>query len=174
MEGKRPATAEEVKALANPLRLRVLRLCWGVALTNKELAEHLGRDPGTILHHVRVLVRNGFLSADPVRRGARGALERPYRASGKSWQLEMANESGTLAMVDAFRAELAESLPRDLLMLSRLGPRLRARDVRDLRERLEALVAEFKERDDPAGIPVGILVGLHRRRKPRAARGRKG
>jgi len=35
---KRQATAAEAKALANPLRLRILRLCLDEALTNKELA----------------------------------------------------------------------------------------------------------------------------------------
>ena len=74
---RRPATIEEARALSNPLRLRILRLCLDRALTNKELAGRLGRDPGTILHHVRVLVETGFLAPTTERRGARGSTERP-------------------------------------------------------------------------------------------------
>ncbi|HEV8373300.1 MAG TPA: winged helix-turn-helix domain-containing protein, partial [Actinomycetota bacterium] len=81
---RRAATPEEARALANPLRLRILRLSLDQALTNKQLAERLGMDPGTVLHHVRTLVRTGFLAAEAVRQGERGALEKPYRATGKS------------------------------------------------------------------------------------------
>ena len=42
---RRPATAAEAKALAHPLRIRILRLCLDQALTNKQLAERLGKDP---------------------------------------------------------------------------------------------------------------------------------
>src|ERR671911_2807110 len=107
---RRPATAEEARALANPLRLRILRLCLDRALTNKELADRLGRDPGTILHHVRLLVATGFLAADADRRGPRGSTERPYRATGKSWTLDVGESgSGTIAMIEAFRDEVAET-----------------------------------------------------------------
>src|SRR3954466_13635669 len=84
---KRQATPEEFKAMSHPLRLRILRLCLHDAMTNKELAERLRKDPATTLHHVRMLVDTGFLAPDHVRTGSRGALEKPYRATGKSWIL---------------------------------------------------------------------------------------
>ena len=52
---RREATVREAKAMAHPLRLRILRLCLHQELTNKQLAERLGRDPGTVLYHVRHL-----------------------------------------------------------------------------------------------------------------------
>src|SRR5207237_3866845 len=81
---RRAATPAEAKALANPLRLRILRLCRDRPMTNKELAERLDKDPGTVLHHVRTLVDTGFLAAEPVRAGSTGALEKPYKATGQS------------------------------------------------------------------------------------------
>src|SRR6187402_3102031 len=115
---RRPATPEEARALANPLRLRILRLCLDRAMTNEELATRLGRDAGSVLHHVRMLVETGFLAPEQERRGARGSVERPYRATGKSWTLDVGDEEGsgktnvgTLALIDAFRAEVAESPP---------------------------------------------------------------
>ena len=71
---RRPATEAEAKALASPLRLRILRLCLDQALTNKQLAGRLGRDPGTVLHHVRTLVATGFLAEPVVARLLRAPL----------------------------------------------------------------------------------------------------
>jgi DNA-binding transcriptional ArsR family regulator len=162
---RRPATPEEARALANPLRLRILRLCLDEALTNKELAGRLGRDPGTTLHHVRMLVRTGFLAAEAERRGPRGTVERPYRATGKSWTLDVGDvPGGTLALVDAFRAEVAGLGRGDVLTLTRLGVRLtpEARDGLELR--LARLADEVRRADDPAGEPYGFFLGLHRRR----------
>src|ERR1044072_5740725 len=88
---KRAATPDEARALANPLRLRILRLCLDEALTNKQVADALDRDPGSTLHHARVLGDTGFREATEVREGAKGAREKPYRATGKSWQLSVSD-----------------------------------------------------------------------------------
>ncbi|MBC3839336.1 winged helix-turn-helix transcriptional regulator [Streptacidiphilus sp. 4-A2] len=73
--------------MASSLRLRILRICLSEAHTNKEIARTLGRDPASVLHHTRILVRTGFLKAQEERRGARGAREIPYLATRKSWTL---------------------------------------------------------------------------------------
>ena len=61
---RQSATLEEVRALAHPLRLRIIRLTYDRSLTNKELASELGENPATVLHHVRTLLRTGFLEPD--------------------------------------------------------------------------------------------------------------
>ena len=81
---RRPADEAEAKAIASPLRLRILRATLHEPRTNKEIAETLGLNPATVLHHVRTLVDTGFLIEQPVRRGPRGSRERPYLASGKT------------------------------------------------------------------------------------------
>ena len=125
---RRAATPEEAKALAHPDRLRIIRLTFDEALTNKELADRLGRNPGTTLYHLRMLVATGFVAPEEARRGARGAAEVPYRSTGKSWTLDVGEPDPdvTSAMVDAFRAELLES-PVDTRKASRLALRLSAR-----------------------------------------------
>jgi DNA-binding transcriptional ArsR family regulator len=162
---KRPATPQEAKALANPLRWRILRLCLDRALTNKQLAERLGRDPGTVLHHVRVLVDTGFLAPEEVRPGARGALERPYRSTGKTWDLSVGpDHRPVIAMIDAFRDEFAESRPDEVIFFARLGVRLSPAGVEELEHRLQELIADLHARDQRDGVPIGIMVGAHRRR----------
>ena len=68
--GRRAATDAEARALASALRLRILRVCLDEQHTNKEIATVLGMDPATTLHHVRTLLRTGFLAAQPEQRGA--------------------------------------------------------------------------------------------------------
>jgi predicted transcriptional regulator len=67
---RRRATEAEANVLASGIRLRIIRLTYSEAMTNKELARGLGRDPATTLHHVRKLVEAGFLAAQSPRRGA--------------------------------------------------------------------------------------------------------
>src|SRR5262245_44839912 len=50
---RRSATEAEARALASAVRLRIMRLCLDRPLTNKEIAERLGVNPATTLHHVR-------------------------------------------------------------------------------------------------------------------------
>src|SRR3989337_1159442 len=80
------AKRARVRALASPVRMRILRLCLHEARTNKELAAELDMNAGTMLHHVRSLVATGFLRAEEARRGTRGSKEVPYRATGLSWR----------------------------------------------------------------------------------------
>jgi DNA-binding transcriptional ArsR family regulator len=161
----RDATPGEMRTLGHPLRLRILRLTLDQPMTNKELAQRLGRDPGTVLHHVRRLVDGGFLAADPVRRGRRGAVERPYRATGKSWAVRMAPSSHhTAAVMEAVLAEIVEAGTDSALSTLRLGVRLRTSDLAELRRRIHALGDEFAARDDPRGEAIGILAVVHRRR----------
>jgi DNA-binding transcriptional ArsR family regulator len=84
---RRPATEVEARALANVLRQRIVRLTSTAELTNRQLAEHLGVDPSTTLYHVRILVDAGFLEQLPPRRGSRGAREKPYRSTRRTWWL---------------------------------------------------------------------------------------
>src|SRR5688572_1259636 len=99
---RREATVREAKAMAHPLRLRILRLCLHQELTNKQLAERLGRDPGTVLYHVRHLTDAGLLEQGAIRTGESGALEKPYRSTGLSWWLSNPSPEQPLAPIEAF------------------------------------------------------------------------
>lgn len=161
---RRPATRAEARALAHPLRLRILRLCLDEALTNREIADRVRERPATVLYHVRTLTKNGFLVAQDERRGRRGAREIPYRATRKSWTLDFAPTGrGHVAPVDAFRAEMLEAGADAVLESARLGVRLRPEALGRLRRRLAAAVMVAHDHDDPEGDPVSLYVGLHRR-----------
>ena len=169
---RRPATLEEARALAHPLRVRILRLCLDEELTNKQISDRLGKDPATVIHHVRTLVSTGFLAAGAIRTGPRGALEKPYRSTGKSWTLGHISEPDeelnvSVAMVDAFRDELLESGAESIRTLSRFAPTLTEQSLKELVSRLKQIVDEYGNRPpEEGGEPYGVLVGVHRRAWP--------
>jgi len=158
---RRPATDAEARALASALRLRVLRLCLHEALTNKEIAARLGRHPASVLHHVRTLVDTGFLVAEPERRGPRGAREVPYRATGKSWQLDGGGRgAGADVVLAAFLEEVAAT--GQGLESTRLGLQLGPEALAEFRDRLQELLDEFERRPaDPDGEKWSVYIGMH-------------
>jgi DNA-binding transcriptional ArsR family regulator len=159
MTERRQATDEEAKALASSLRLRILRVCLNEPQTNKEIAERLGRNPASTLHHVRTLVRTGFLEPQGDRRGKRGAREIPYLATKKSWQLSVPGSSRL--MLETFLDEVA-LVPATDLDTTRLGLRLAPDDMTDFRTRLGELLDEFADRpDDPSAPAWSIFITLH-------------
>jgi DNA-binding transcriptional ArsR family regulator len=162
---RRPATPAEARALSHPLRLRILRLCLDASLSNRALADRLGQDPATVLHHVRTLVRTGFLAADVERRGRRGAREIPYRSTGKSWTLDVgsAGDDGMIAIHDAVRAELLDAGPDALLTGVRLAVRLDEARLEELGRRLKELVADAHAWDTEGGAPIALYLVAHRR-----------
>jgi hypothetical protein len=145
---RRPATAAEAKALAHPLRMRILRLCLDRSLTNKQLAEWLGKE---------------------VRQGEKGALEKPYRATGKSWTLSLEEspipqDADAQAMLEAFQAELAEAGPGASAGFNRLALTLSRASREELESRVLAILDEYVTRPpDPDGEPYGLLFAMHRR-----------
>jgi DNA-binding MarR family transcriptional regulator len=159
MDERRPATDAEAKALASSLRLRILRICLGEGRTNKEIAETLGRDPASILHHIRTLVRTGFLEPLPERRGARGAREIPYLATQKSWRLS--TPAMDRSMLNAFLEEVA-AVPAAQVDTARLGLRLSPADMTEFRAQLRALLDDFASRpDDPSAPAWSVFVTVH-------------
>ena len=164
---RRQATEAEARALASTLRLRILRLCLDDELTNKEIAHRLGRNPGSVLHHVRRLVDTGFLAALPERPGSRGSREIPYRATRKSWELTEPQErlpglpSPSQVMLQAFLEELAEA-GGELGDATRLALTLSAGHLAELTGRIGGILDEFAARPpDPGGTRWSLFFAMH-------------
>jgi DNA-binding transcriptional ArsR family regulator len=161
---RRAATDDEARAMASATRLRILRLCLDEPLTNKQIAQRLGRDPASVLYHVRRLVRTGFLVPEPERRGARGAREVPYRATGKSWVLHVVDpaldRAGTAAVFEAFLADVRD-VGVDQLSPIRLALRLTPQARAEFGRRVIEVLEEYRRSPDPDGEPWSVFVALH-------------
>ena len=147
-----PATVQEAKALAHPLRLRILRLCAHQEMTNKQLADRLDTDPGTVLYHLRLLVDAGLLRQEPVRTGGSGALEKPYRSTSRSWWLDDpladAGPDAPMIPIEAFQEERREAGPQSVATSARFTLHLSPEDVATLDRRILAVIDEYVETDD--------------------------
>jgi DNA-binding transcriptional ArsR family regulator len=160
---RRKATEQEAAALASAVRLRIIRLTFTRAMTNKEIAERLGKDPATTLHHVRKLVATGFLEAMPARPGNRGAREIPYRSTGLSWQLDARERplATKEAMLQAFLGEVADVEPGELDQ-TRLVVQVDASRQAELKRRFQALLEEVAaEPADPGAPCTAIYLALY-------------
>jgi len=177
---RRRATVLQAKAASHPLRLRIVRLCGLQPMTNKQLADRLGTQPGTTLYHVRLLVEAGLLEPAPVRTGASGALEKPYHTTGQSWWLSAYGDTDegepyddrddqlSMAPIQAFQAELREAGPGSVRTFARFMLHLTEAEVRELDRRLLEVLDEYIQTDHqrldrPA---LGGIVVVHQLAEP--------
>lgn len=150
-------------ALASSVRLRIIRMTRVEPLTNAQIAKLLGRDPATTLHHVRKLVKTGFLVPQEPRRGVRGAKEIPYRATDLSWHLEDTGDKSAAseAILQAYLDEVAV-MGIQALRQSRLVVRLAPHDVRTMYAELDALLQRWAEEPAaPGGTDVAIYLSVY-------------
>lgn len=162
---RRPASRAEAAALASPVRLRIIRLTYQRALTNKEIARRLGKDPATTLYHVRKLVATGFLAAQPERVGPRGSKEIPYLSTGLSWRLrpEHGGHEAEIsqAMLGAYLGEVAD-IGIGSVRQTRLALQLDEDGLTEFTERLHSLIEELAaRRPTPGGQEYGLYVAWY-------------
>lgn len=148
------------RALSSPVRWRVLRACLDQALTNKELADLLQVNPGSMLHHVRTLVATGFLAAEEPRRGQRNAVEIPYRTTDLVWAAGRSSAGFGDFLLEEVEVAQTQGEARAWRMTVRADDAGRA----ELHSRLEALLDEFRARGEAlpegAGRSWSIVVSL--------------
>jgi DNA-binding transcriptional ArsR family regulator len=147
LEIQRP---EQLKALGHPLRLRVLETLGaddGVGLTNRELANRLGVDPGHLHFHVRMLLAAGLIEL--VERT--GGREKPYRAVARHVRVApeliasgAANDARE-AMLDQVRQGWAEFSGSGTFRSAQLNVRLDPEQVRELFRRFVEQAAELED-----------------------------
>jgi len=91
------ATVADLRALAHPLRLRILELFAEGPKTTKRVAELLGEPPTRLYHHVAALERSGLLKLKETRKN-RGTVEKWYEAISRTMGV---TDSGKTKPADA-------------------------------------------------------------------------
>src|SRR5919198_1188847 len=99
---------DQLKALGHPLRLRVLEMLGSgeEAITNRELANKLGVDPGHLHFHVRMLLRAGLITLVDTGKGR----EKPYRPVART--LRVAPELLASGLTTDLRAAMLDEVQR--------------------------------------------------------------
>ncbi|MEV4113282.1 helix-turn-helix domain-containing protein [Nonomuraea sp. NPDC049695] len=107
--------AEELvplRALANPLRIRIVSLLTGTSMSATEVAEELGIAHGSASYHLRHLAKAGFLrqaDEEPGQGGGKGRPQRRYRYDPSSGARLDRTDAGQV-MHQALSTDLARRL----------------------------------------------------------------
>ncbi len=135
---------EQLKALGHPLRVRTLEMLGneqGWTLTNRQLAEKLGVDPGHLHFHVRMLLRAGLIELVPDGKGR----EKPYRAVARTIRVapDLLSSGGAkdlqAALLDEVQREYAAYAPDGRFRSAQLTLRL------SLERALELMLDSLKD-----------------------------
>ncbi|TMR35308.1 ArsR family transcriptional regulator [Nonomuraea zeae] len=100
-----------LRALANPLRIRIVSLLTGASLSAAEVAEELGIAHASASYHLRQLAEAGYLEQvdEQPPRGGKGRPRRCYRYDPSS-AARLDRTDGRLLLHEAMSADLARRL----------------------------------------------------------------
>jgi DNA-binding transcriptional ArsR family regulator len=145
------------KALAHPLRVRILGILDVRVACPSELADELGADLGVVSYHVRTLARAGLLKLVR-KKQRRGAVEHFYKAADRPVVTSEAwSRMPTIvkqAMIGATLGQVAEHVQQaaagggfepDDAHLTRTPMTLDAQGWKEVAARLEKLLADVKQ-----------------------------
>ncbi len=91
---------EQLKVIADPLRLRLLELFCKNEMTTKQVAGELGEKPTRLYHHVDALERVGLIRLTRTKQN-RGTVEKYYQSVAKTFRAEPALFSSDNADAEA-------------------------------------------------------------------------
>lgn len=164
MEVSRP---DQLRALGDEVRGRIVGLLRERARSASELAEILGMPKGTVGHHLKVLEKAELIHVVRTRR-VRAVTERYYGRVARLFLLmsddpELAHGAGATALRTA-AAELTAA--PEVAMHALLRVRLEPAAARRFNRRLDRLTADVRAAESAAGEPWGVAVAMYSLREP--------
>jgi DNA-binding transcriptional ArsR family regulator len=175
VEVYRVKSLAQVRALANPLRMRILVTLAEKPRTTKQVADLLGEPATKLYHHVAALEKAGLVRLRKTR-PLRGTVEKYYQAVASRFEVADNLFSGVGAptrggAVAALMDQAREGLLRAIAMPAR-GPALlplagnatglvTPKQYEELRGRLLEMMKGWERRAAaPGSIPVSLTVAL--------------
>jgi len=162
---------DQLKALADELRGRIVVLLRDQALSTTEVAARLKLPKGTVGHHLKVLERAGLIRVVRTRQ-VRALTEKYYGRTARLFLYESAdgrNAEDVRNIVAVSLRIAAEEIPtldpdeESHGCSGVLRVRLSKADARRFNRRLDRLMNEFRAADDPSGERYGLALAMYRR-----------
>ncbi|MFE4823239.1 ArsR/SmtB family transcription factor [Streptomyces sp. NPDC056704] len=157
------------KALADPLRIRLLEALWEMPQSARELADHVDLPPDRLYYHLNHLERAGLIEIAEYRPLARGKVERVYTPAVTEPPSDAANPEEMAeflgSMLDATRADInaayrsKQAGGRREVDLHRGALRLTDEALTELRGHIERLATQFGDRDAP-GVWTRVVIAV--------------
>ena len=159
-------TAEQVRAIGDPLRTTILGLLHERAATVTELASAVRRPKSTVAHHVGVLTKAGLLRVVRTRR-VRAIEERYYGRTARMFYVGLGQQAVGGALPPDFNDfEVAAKESAAAYELGRLRQFIRRARIAEERaaefwERIEQLIHEFDKLPRSGETVYGFAVGVY-------------
>lgn len=158
---------EELRAVADDTRRKILRLLRERAASTTELAEALDQPKGTVAHHVKVLEDNGLIRVVHTRK-VRAMTEKYYGRIARLYRI-VADENdfdiaglGAQMLRDASDEIAPDAGKGDDPSSLHVGyARVPAKVARKFVQRLEELASDFGSYDEPGERVYGVVVGVY-------------
>jgi DNA-binding transcriptional ArsR family regulator len=154
-------TPEQHKALAHPLRQRLLFALTLEAATISQLAVQLDVAKGSVGHHLKTLREAGFVHVTETRK-VRGGTEQYYQRTHRRLVFDDPTGLTTAAIFAGFAEELTASEDDSLMVLRNV--RLTEAEADKLRELLKH-ASENAADEGPGNPRYGVLVSMYRKRQ---------
>lgn len=155
------------RALADPLRIRLLELLAVQPRSARELAAVTGRPPNRLYHHLARLEEGGLIEVTEHRRVPGGKVERVYAPAAVEPPGDAAslaeNAQFLSAVLEATRADViaafqaAEAGENRTITLARGAVRLSERHLAELRAGIEELIENAAAHPDDDGVWTTVL-----------------
>jgi len=159
-------TAEQVKAIGDPLRTTILGLLHERAATVTELALAVKRPKSTVAHHVKVLADAGILRVVRTRR-VRAIEERYYGRAARMFYYGLGSRSGDDDLpLDFNDFEVAAKESAGAYDAGRLRSFIRHARIPDERvaefwERMQEMIHEFDKLPRSGDTTYGFTLGVY-------------
>ncbi|BFV61067.1 hypothetical protein KCMC57_up61710 [Kitasatospora sp. CMC57] len=159
-------TAEQVRAIGDPLRTTILSLLHERAATVSEIATAVKRPKSTIAHHVNVLVRSGLLRVVRTRR-VRAIDERYYGRTARMFYVGLGRQVDGVTLPPDFNDfEMAARESAAAYGAGQLRGFLRHARIPEERaaefwQRIDEVVEEFDRLPRSGDEVYGFAVGLY-------------
>lgn len=154
---------EQLRALADDLRNRIVGLLRERALSTQQLAEELGIPKGTIGHHLKVLEKAGLIHVVRTRK-VRAVTEKFYGRTARLFLFQAEDPESERALgATVLRQAAREVEEAPAISFGHPKSRLKPADARRLERRLFKLVDDFIAADDAEGALHALAVALYER-----------
>jgi DNA-binding transcriptional ArsR family regulator len=174
LETYRVTDLEQVRLLADPLKLRIIQSFAEGPRTTRDVANQLGENLTRLYRHVDALLDAGLIEITAERK-KRGTVERSFQAIAQRFEVDQslfAADGGNQAVRDIFRAgedELMAALDEADDDIEPLCMRLRIKgspeQLRQLQGRLEDWLASAQEadagEDGDATRTAGVMIAFY-------------
>jgi DNA-binding transcriptional ArsR family regulator len=153
---------EQLRALGDEVRGRIIGLLRDRARSATELAEILDMPKGTVAHHLKVLEKAALIHVVRTRK-VRAMTERYYGRVARLFLLKGDDEELVLgAGATALRNAAAELVAApEVAMHALIRVRLDPVAVRRFNRRLDKLVQDVRDADTPDGAPWGVAAAMY-------------